>query len=183
MSVKFWMRCDCSYTSAFIENRVLWFIAFRGNLVISNLHTATENSESSTTKTMWGPTFRLSLRAEYSTQIMYDAIMIAGTHTPAMVDTPRKSRWYSPSSITARAIPPATYLPVRRWSSWRQKYHMRILNECFATGIIRSFCISRSNESCTDRYFYPPWRVSLLGKTIDYANIAIFQAWLVLRIE
>jgi len=37
-------------------------------------------------------TFRLSLRAEYNTQIMYDAIMIAGMHTLAILDALRKSR-------------------------------------------------------------------------------------------
>jgi len=101
-------------------------------------------------------TFRLSLRAEYSTQIMYDAIMIAGMHTPAILDALRKSRWCSPSNITARAVPPATYLPVRRWSSWQQKYHMRVFNEFFVMdGHYRdhSFCILKSNA--TDRYFHP----------------------------
>jgi len=94
-------------------------------------------------------TFRLSLRAEYSTQIMYDAIMIAGMHTPAILDELRKSRWCSPSNVTARAVPPATYLPVRRWSSWQQKYRMRIFNECFVTDghyRDRSFCISKCDR-------------------------------------
>lgn len=119
-------------------------------------------------------TFRLSLRAEYSTQIMYDAIMIAGTHIPATVDPPRRSRWCSPSNITAKAVPPATYLPVRRWSSWQQKYRIcaYLMNILPWAGISVHFARVPQCEFHRSLFLFTMTRLSLLEMTVDMQTLS-----------